>query len=96
MERAKEIEIIKLTGSTESEAKKHLDNGSIIYSLDDAINNFDDYFIDKTITEEAQEEMKEDLKEFKDFLLSGKYNKILNDYQIVNYEGVDYLIEFCL
>lgn len=96
MERAKEIEIIKLTGSTESEAKKHLDNGSIIYVLDDAIKNFDDYFIDKTITEEAQEEMKEDLKEFKDFLLSRNYYKIVDDFHIVEYEGVDYLIEFCL
>ena len=99
MNEQKKINILMASRSAENEAKRHLKNDTEIFFLDDAIKNFKEYFIDPiaaTMTEEGLKDEQEYFKELKIFLESKKYLVMKYDMQIVSYDGVDYLIKYCL
>lgn len=86
MDRRKEIEILVKDGATRSEAKYHLDRGTIVYEVADFLEFFEEY------TQACEPEDKERIKSFVE---EGK-DGVCGDYAMVTYDGAQYLIEYVL
>lgn len=86
MDRRKEIEILVEAGSTRSEAKYHLDRGTIVYGVADFLEFFEEY------TQACEPEDKERIRSFVE---EGK-DGVCGDYAMVTYDGAQYLIEYVL
>lgn len=86
MDRRKEIEILVEAGSTRSEAKYHLDRGTIVYGVADFLEFFEEY------TQACEPEDKERIKSFVEEGEDG----VCGDYAMVTYDGTQYLIEYVL
>lgn len=79
-----EIKILMMDGCTESEAKKHLDHGTVVY--DDLPENFESYVEEWGLDEEEREAIQNviDTKE------------PAQDWGIVETEGKCYFIQYVL
>ena len=86
MDRRKEIEILVKDGATRSEAKYHLDRGTIVYEVADFLEFFEEY------TQACEPEDKERITSFVE---EGK-DGVCGDYAMVTYDGAQYLIEYVL
>ena len=82
----KNIDILKADGCTESEAKKYLENGAVIFEESDLRDNFSCYMQEWDIDEEEQEEYKA--------MLDSK--KPLRDWGVVEYQGAACFIQYVL
>lgn len=83
-----ELQILSSTGMTESDAKKHLKDGAIIYDLDDYLNNFEEY----TSPFDFEQEEKEEFKKFLETRKIGSYR----DNDLTKYDGKYFFIEYVL
>ena len=79
-----EIKILMMDGCTESEAKKHLEHGTMVYS--DMVENFDKYAEGWQLDEEEREAIKNmiDTKE------------PAKDWGVVEIDGNPYFIQYVL
>lgn len=84
MNREMMIEILMRNYSTKSEAEKHLDNGTTIF--EDFEENFEAYMREWDIEEEEIPAYKKMIEE----------KKALPDWGIVEYNGKNYYISYCL
>lgn len=82
----KELEILKSTGMTEYDAKRHLKDGALIHEVEDYLKNFEEY---------AAELGEDDKAELREFLEVGK-SGTLWDNDLTEHEGVKYYIEYLL
>ena len=82
----KNIGILKADGCTESEAKKYLENGTVIFEESDLRDNFSYYMQEWDIDEEEREEYKT--------MLDSK--KPLRDWGVVEYQGTVCFIQYVL
>lgn len=84
----KNVEILMEDGCTRKEAEKHLNNGTVVYTLEDFTENFE--FM-KNFHEDA-DEIKADKKIKK--MLETKIP--MDGYSFVKYDGKEWLISYCL
>ena len=82
-----EIEILKSTGMTEFDAKKHIKMGVTIYEVDDCLKHFESVFGD------FEGDEKENLRAF---LMAKKDGSRLWDNDLTICDGTAYYIEYCL
>lgn len=79
-----EIKILMMDGCTESEAKKHLERGTIVY--DDLQEHFEDYANEWQLDKEEREAIKN--------MINTK--EPAQDWGVVNLEGKTFFIQYCL
>ena len=84
----KNVEILMEDGCTRKEAEKHLNNGTVVYTLEDFTENFE--FM-KNFHEDA-DEIEADKKIKK--MLETKIP--MDGYSFVKYDGKEWLISYCL
>lgn len=82
----KKIEILKATGMSNHDAKRHMKEGATIYEANDYIANFEQY------ASGLEEEDKETLL---NFLKAGKRGSIWGN-DLIEYDGIKYYIEYAL
>lgn len=80
-----DVEVLMMDGCTESEAKKHLERGTTVFT--DFVQNFDEYMNEWNV-EEDEKEM------YKEMILT---KKACPDWSIVeDFENNLYYIQYCL
>lgn len=80
------IEVLKMDGCTEREAKKHLENGTIVFEDIDFEKNLEIYLDEWNIEEEEKAEYRKMVAE----------KKPLTDWGIVEDGERTYYIQYCL
>lgn len=81
-----DTEILIMDGCTRSEAEKHLQRGTTIFTKSDFLSNFDAYMDEWDIGEEERLEYKAMIEE----------KKLLTDWGIVESDGEVFFIQYCL
>lgn len=82
----KDFEILMLDKCTESEAKKYLKKGTVVFESEDFENHFDDYMDEWDISEEDRNEFKAMIDE----------KKPVTDWSIVEHDDKIYYIMYAL
>lgn len=80
------IEVLKMDGCTESEARKHLENGTTVFEDIDFENNLESYLDEWNIDEEDRAEYRRMVAE----------KKPVTDWGIVEHDEKTYYIQYCL
>lgn len=80
------IEVLKMDGCTESEAKKHLENGTTVFEDTDFEKNLESYLDEWNIDEEDRAEYRRMVAE----------KKPITDWGIVEHDEKTYYIQYCL